>query len=85
MSLLEGIHMSNNPLKNSINDVKVNTIWKSSWSTFITQYVIVTDMIKQNTGTTVVKYFLLGDNEMFSSSTQERFISDFLRYFTLLQ
>ena len=78
--------MSNNPLKNSINDVKVNTIWKSSWSTFITQYVIVTDMIKkQNTGTTVVKYFLLGDNEMFSSSTQERFISDFLRYFTLLQ
>lgn len=59
-----------------MDDIKVNTIWKSDWDTFI----IIVDMFKQDSGT-IVKYRPLSEQNSWYL-TQERFVSDFLTYFT---
>ena len=60
-------------------DIKVNTIWKSSWDT----YVVIIDIFQQDSST-MIKYRQLSDQDP-SILIQERYPSEFLNYFTPFQ
>lgn len=59
-------------------DIKVNTIWKSSWDSFI----VIIDIFQFNSST-IVKYRQLSIQDP-SILFQERYASEFLNYFTPL-